>query len=100
MTQTPGPSWRELADAEDWDALAERFEQWEPEPGSWRDARPLGRIYAARTKRREADGELAQAVIDARAADLSWLLISSYLGTTADAARERFGPEIEGNAPI
>ncbi|MGQ0625552.1 MAG: hypothetical protein ACT4PP_13005 [Sporichthyaceae bacterium] len=84
-----------LADEDDWE-LSRRFEQWEPEPGSWRDARPLARIYAARTKRREADDELTQAVIDARAAESSWWLIGSYLGTTAEAARQRFGAAVEG----
>ncbi len=58
-----------------------------------RDARHFRRIIAARKSWETADAELRSAVIAARKAGDSWLVIGAALGTSAEAARERFDVE-------
>ena len=76
------------------DQLAVRFEDYEPEPG---DERPveeylLGRAVLARAR---GEREVASAVAAARAAGVSWQRIGELLGTSAQAAQQRYVAVIE-----
>ena len=73
------------------DALANRFEQHEPrDPNVW-DATSLRRVRKAFQRRAAAEVELAKAVAAARADDHSWSAIGAMLGTSGEAARQRYG---------
>jgi hypothetical protein len=73
------------------DELADRFEDYEPEPGSGRDARALRDIAAAFRRAATSAQDLATAVSVARAEGHSWSDIGAMLGTSGEAARQRYG---------
>jgi hypothetical protein len=73
------------------DELARQFEDYDPQPGDIRDARALRDIAAAFTRRAAADRQLADAVSVARAEGHSWAAIGAMLGTSGEAARQRYG---------
>jgi hypothetical protein len=82
------------------DQLARRFEQFEPEADQVRDAAPLRRIHVAVAARSDAERELASAVAEARESGLSWAVIGAYLGTSGEAARQRYGQGLgSGDVP-
>lgn len=60
-------------------------------PESLRDASHFRRIIQARKGVEDADHELREAVAAARAAGDSWTVIGAALGTTKQAAYQRFG---------
>lgn len=60
-------------------------------PESLRDASHFRRIIEARKGLAAAEQELRDAVADARAAGDSWTVIGAALGTTKQAASQRFG---------
>lgn len=60
-------------------------------PGSLRDASHFRRIIEARKGLDAAEAELRDAVAAARAAGDSWTVIGAALGTTKQAAAQRFG---------
>lgn len=63
----------------------------DPDKTPARDAVHFRRIIAARKGVATAEDELRQAVADARAAGESWTAIGAALGTTRQAAYQRFG---------
>lgn len=63
-------------------------------PESLRDASHFRRIIAARKGLDAAEQELRDAVAAARAAGDSWTVIGAALGTTKQAASQRFGKGI------
>lgn len=73
------------------DALADRFERYEPSPADHRDPAPLEAMSNAVTARARAEQQLADAVTAARAAGYSWATIGSLAGTSGEAARQRYG---------
>ncbi|HEX3827236.1 MAG TPA: hypothetical protein VHV82_08195 [Sporichthyaceae bacterium] len=74
------------------EALADAFENMGPDDivEVW-DGAPLRRILAAAQARAAAEHDLLAAVTDARGTGLPWTLIGSYLGTSGEAARQRYG---------
>lgn len=73
------------------DELAKRFEDFEPEPGSVKDARSLRDTRQAFEDAARAQERLAGAISIARAAGHSWSAIGAVVGTTGEAARQRYG---------
>ena len=76
------------------DELAERFEDYEPDPN---DERPveeylLERAALARTR---GERQIVDAVTAARTKGLSWQRVGELLGTSAQAAQQRYGEIIE-----
>jgi hypothetical protein len=76
------------------DRLAERFEDYEPAAG---DERPveeylLGRAVLARAR---SERQIVEAVAAARAAGIPWARIGELLGTSAQAAQQRYGSVVE-----
>ena len=50
-------------------------------------------LRLAAFKRASAERELGEAVAAARVADLSWRQIGEIVGTSGEAARQRYGPK-------
>jgi hypothetical protein len=73
------------------DELARRFEDYEPGPGDGRDASALRDIAAAFARVADGERDLASAVSVARAEGHSWAAIGAMLGTSGEAARQRYG---------
>ena len=73
------------------DELARRFENYEPREDDKRDPAPLHALRSAVQTAAEAERTIVEAVEAARAAGYSWALIGSQLGTSGEAARQKFG---------
>ncbi|MFN3256811.1 MAG: hypothetical protein ACE37B_14080 [Ilumatobacter sp.] len=76
------------------DELAQRFEDYEPQPG---DERPVEEYLLERAALARARGErqIIDAVTAARAKGVPWQRIGELLGTSAQAAQQRYGAVIE-----
>jgi hypothetical protein len=77
-----------LAQADD---LAARFEAHDPDPADVKDAASLRAVRLAFQTRADAERHLADAVSVARAEGHSWAAIGSMVGTSGEAARQRYG---------
>lgn len=73
------------------DELAQRFEDYEPASGEERDPQAFIALREAVAARADAERGMADAVAAARRAGYSWTVIGSLLGTTGEAARQRYG---------
>lgn len=73
------------------DEIAKKFEDYEPKPGDKKDAAPLRGIREAFEDAAHAQQRLTDRVIFARAAGFSWNTIGIMLGTSGEAARQRYG---------
>jgi dihydroxyacetone kinase len=82
----------ELAAAEQW------LDQLDPTTVKARDARYLRAIIAAAEGLAAAEEQLRQAVAEARKAGDSWTVIGAALGTTRQAAQQRFRSADKGPA--
>ena len=71
--------------------LAARFETHGPEPDDVRDAGALRDVRLAFLARSEAEQQLADAVTVARAQGHSWASIGAMVGTSGEAARQKYG---------
>jgi DNA-binding helix-hairpin-helix protein with protein kinase domain len=73
------------------DELARQFEDYEPAPSDVRDAGALREVAAAFARLAASQRDLANAVHAARAEGHSWAAIGAMLGTSGEAARQRYG---------
>ena len=71
--------------------LAKRFEDYEPEAGDERDPDAARALRQAVVSRSDAERSIRDAVAQAREAGMSWALIGSLIGTSGEAARQRYG---------
>lgn len=73
----------------------ESVEEWlaelDPAEVSARDTTYSRRIITARERLEQANAELRRVVAEARAVGESWTVIGMALGTTRQAAQQRFG---------
>ena len=76
------------------DDLAKRFEDYKPKPG---DERPVEEYLLERAAiaRARSERQVVEAVIAARNKGLSWQRIGEVLGTSAQAAEQRYGTVVE-----
>ncbi len=72
------------------EAMADDFERNPPDPSRAKDAGPLRAVAAAARVRAAAEQEVADAVAAARADGASWNAIGMMLGTSGEAARQRY----------
>jgi hypothetical protein len=70
--------------------IADQFESYEPRDEDRRDARLLHGLRQAAHSRSSAEETVLAAVSAARAGGYSWTLIGSQLGTSGEAARQRY----------
>ena len=73
------------------DELANVFESFDPKPGD-RDAPlpPLMAVKLAAWRRDAAERDLAEAVQRARSAEVPWRSLGEAIGTSGEAARQRY----------
>ena len=76
------------------DELAKRFEDYEPGEG---DEVPVPEYLLRRAAlaRARSEREVVDAVTAARTAGISWSKIGEILGTSAQAAQQRYGAVVE-----
>jgi len=76
------------------DELAQRFEDCEPEAGDERSVEEylLERATIARAR---SERDVVDAVTRVRSKGMSWQRIGAVLGTSAQAAQQRYGPVVE-----
>jgi len=74
------------------DELAARFEQ--AEPGDLRDATALCAVRDACLARATAERDLRDAVVRARHDGHSWAAIGAMVGTSGEAARQRYSQAV------
>ncbi len=73
------------------DELARRFEDYEPSAGDERDLAVFTELRAAILSRSDAERSVKEAVERAREQRYPWTLIGSLIGTSGEAARQRYG---------
>ena len=73
------------------DELAARFEQHQPADDGARDASALTAVRTAVLARAAAERQVVDAVGQARREGHSWASIGAMLGTSGEAARQRYG---------
>jgi hypothetical protein len=78
------------------DELARRFEDYAPRAGDERDGGAIDALREAVSARASAELAVRDAVGRARAAGLSWALVGSMIGTSGEAARQRYGAQRAG----
>jgi hypothetical protein len=76
------------------DELAARFEQYEPNDGDELDAAAGSALRAAVQERSAAERHIVEAVRLAREAGLSWAAIGRMVGTSGEAARQRYAKKV------
>lgn len=78
------------------DQLAERFENYEPDPGDERlvEEYLLERAVLARAR---SERQIVDAIAVARRKGLSWQRIGALLGTSPQAAQQRYGAVVEAS---
>ncbi len=80
------------------DELAARIEEYEPSSG---DERPVEEYLLERAAldRVRSEQQVVEAVAAARSAGISWSRIGAALGTSGQAAQQRYGTVIESAGP-
>lgn len=73
------------------DELAARFESHQPKPEAIKDAKALREVRKAFLARAASERRVTEAVEDARAEGHSWVSIGAMLGTSGEAARQKYG---------
>lgn len=76
------------------DELAEEFEHYDPRDGD-RGEPPLMALRRLAYRRSLIEKELADAVREAREAGASWAKIGRELGTSGEAARQRYADRVD-----
>jgi len=79
------------------DELAARFEHAEPD--DLRDATALRVVREAFLARAETERTLRDAVVRARHDGNSWSSIGAMVGTSGEAARQRYGQAVNAESP-
>ncbi len=83
------------------DELAARFEDYEPVPADELDPGAVALLRAAVQERSDAERHVRDAVKAARRSGMAWSAIGIFVGTTGEAARQRYGGkscEVEAQA--
>ena len=77
------------------DELARRFEDYKPAPEDERDPRIFIALRDAVVSRSDAERSVQSAIDEAREHGYSWAFIGRLLGTSGEAARQRYGTKQE-----
>ena len=72
------------------DELAKRFEDYEPDAGDERDPGVFAALRDAVLSRSDAERAIKDAVDRARERGYTWAFIGSLIGTSGEAARQRY----------
>ncbi|MFT4299358.1 MAG: hypothetical protein QM597_06985 [Aeromicrobium sp.] len=78
------------------DEFADKFENYDPKPEDFdKPVPPAMALQLAAWRRARAEQGLADAVKQAREASLSWRAVGEAIGTTGEAARQRYADHAE-----
>ncbi len=77
------------------DELAATFEAYEPAADDERDPAAYVALREAVVSRADAERDVVAAVGTARSQGYSWAAIGGLLGTTGEAARQRYGRKLD-----
>ncbi len=72
------------------DQLGQRFQDYTPTHSDLAEAEALAGVHKAALGRGQAETQVLDAVAVARQAGVSWASIGALLGTSGEAARQRF----------
>lgn len=78
--------------------LAAEFEDYDPEPGDRGDEPPLTALRRAAYRQALIERELLQSVRRARESGASWAQVGKELGTSGEAARQRYGDKVDAGS--
>jgi len=76
------------------DELAARFESYEPNPADELDTGAVALLRAAVAERSQAERHLIEAIRKAREAGMPWSAIGTFVGTSGEAARQRYANKV------
>jgi hypothetical protein len=76
------------------DALAERFENYEPDPADELATGAVALLRAAVQERSQAERHVIDAIRTARTSGMSWAAIGAFVGTSGEAARQRYSGKV------
>lgn len=76
------------------DELAARFEDYDPQDADELDAQAVVDLRTAVQERSTAERHLLDAVRRARSARMSWSAIGALVGTSGEAARQRYANKV------
>lgn len=76
------------------DELARRFEEYEPDESNEMSVEEY-LLRRAVLNRARGERQVVEAVVAARSTGISWGKIGQILGTSAQAAQQRYGPVVE-----
>ena len=76
------------------DELAARFENYEPDSGQEMDPAAVSQLRQAVQERSDAERHILDAIRSARAAGMSWSVIGAFVGTSGEAARQRYASKV------
>jgi hypothetical protein len=76
------------------DELAERFENYDPRDADELDRAAVADLRSATQERSTAERHVLDAVRRARSAGMSWTAIGALVGTTGEAARQRYSSKV------
>ena len=74
------------------DELAARFESYEPVAADEVDVAALAALRDAVAEQAQAERHVLDAIRGARGAGMSWAAIGNMVGTSGEAARQRYQP--------
>ncbi|WP_236755925.1 hypothetical protein [Actinomyces radicidentis] len=72
------------------DELAVRFEDYDPTAGEELDVAAMTALRTAVAEQATAERHVITAVADARRSGMSWAAVGDLVGTTGEAARQRY----------
>ncbi len=76
------------------DELAARFESYERNPDDELDAGVVALLRTAVAERSEAERHVFEAIRKARESGMPWSAIGSFVGTSGEAARQRYANKV------
>lgn len=76
------------------DDLAARFKDYEPDPANELNPGAVALLRAAVQERSNAERRVLDAIRAARVAGMSWSVIGLFVGTSGEAARQRYGHKV------
>ena len=76
------------------DELATRFKDYEPDPAGELNPGAVALLRAAVQERSNAERRVLDAIRAARVAGMSWSVIGVFVGTSGEAARQRYGHKV------
>ena len=77
------------------DELAARFEDYEPSDADELDSVAVAALRGAVQERSDAERHMIDAIRLARESGMSWSAIGLFVGTTGEAARQRYSDKVD-----